>query len=89
MRSIGADMNHGFALRWSEGERRLLENASLDGEEMWTCTPGSVAEVPSDDELYDRKADPFQQNDVAAKNKGVTAELFDTFRDFMAELRTT
>ena len=28
--------------------------AALDGEDQWTCTPGSIAEVPARDELYSR-----------------------------------
>ncbi|MHB1134971.1 MAG: sulfatase [Chloroflexota bacterium] len=89
LRSIGGDVNQGMRTRFSEAEKRLRENASLDGEEMWTCTPGSLAEVPENDELYDRKTDPFQLTNVANRHKGVASDLFATFRDFMAELRTS
>ncbi|MHB1133081.1 MAG: hypothetical protein ACYC4L_11945 [Chloroflexota bacterium] len=56
---------------------------------MWTCTPNSTAEVPEIDELYDRLADPFQLNNLAAKNPGRASELYTRLREFMAELHTT
>ncbi len=59
-----------------------------EGEEMWTCTPSSVAEVPERDELYDRKADPCQLNNVAGKDPGRAAEFYAELRAFMAGLRT-
>ncbi|MHB1134442.1 MAG: sulfatase family protein, partial [Chloroflexota bacterium] len=73
----------------SEWQNRLKEAATLDGEEQWTCTPGSVSTVPERDMLFDRKADPFQLNNIAQKDPGRASELFAQLRDFMAELRTT
>jgi hypothetical protein len=66
----------------------MKEAATLDGEEQWTCTPGSVAQVPERDQLFDRKADPFQLNNIAAKDPNRAKQLFDQLREFMAELRT-
>lgn len=34
-------------------------------EEMWTCVQGAEVTVPEQDELYDRRADPFQLNNLA------------------------
>lgn len=68
---------------------KYLEAATLDGEDMWTCTPGSVAAMPDKDEFYDRKADPFQLNDIASKDPKKAKELYDTLREFMAEMSTT
>jgi hypothetical protein len=73
----------------SDLERRLKEAATLDGEDQWTCTPGSIAQVPERDQLFDRKADPFQLNNIAGKDPKRAKELFDQLREFMAELRTT
>ena len=73
----------------SAAEERLRRAATLDGEDQWTCTPGSVAEVPEKDELFDRKSDPFQLNNIANKDPKKAAELYETLREFMAELRTS
>ena len=72
----------------SDLQRRLKESATLDGEDQWTCTPGSVAAVPERDQLFDRKADPFQLNNIASKDPKTASKLFETLREFMAELRT-
>ena len=74
---------------WQKHLKEAAEVATLDGEEQWTCTPGSVAQVPERDQLFDRKADPFQLNNIASKDPKRAKELFDQLRDFMAELRTT
>jgi len=71
-----------------EWQGRLKEAATLDGEDQWTCTPGSVAAVPERDQLFDRKADPFQLNNIAGKDPKKASQLFETLREFMAELRT-
>jgi hypothetical protein len=72
----------------SAAEKRHREAATLDGEEQWTCTPGSVAEVPERDQLFDRKADPFQLNNIASKDPKRASKLYETLREFMADLRT-
>ncbi len=72
----------------SDEQRKLKQAAALDGEDQWTCTPGSVAEVPANDELYDRKKDIYQLNNVASQHPAVAKELFDKLREFMGELIT-
>ncbi len=62
------------------------ESASLDGEEQWTCTPASTAEVPESDELYDRKNDPFQLNNIIDKHPDVAKKLYDILREYITEL---
>lgn len=37
-------------------------------EEMWTCVQGAEVTVPEQDELYDRRADPFQLNNLAGEH---------------------
>ncbi len=66
-----------------------LKNATLDGEEQWTCTSGSSSEVPERDELYDRRKDPFQLKNIAGEKPEKAKELFDRLREFMGELRTS
>lgn len=63
--------------------------ATLDGEDQWTCTSAASSEVPERDELYDRRNDPFQLNNIAADNKKIAEELLDQLRMFMAELKAS
>jgi len=77
-----------WGLPVNELQKRLQESATLDGEDQWTCTPGSVASVPERDMLFDRQADPFQLNNIAAKDPERASELYARLREFMAELRT-
>ncbi len=72
----------------SDAAKDLKDSASLDGEDQWTCTPGSVSEVPAKDELYDRKKDNAQLYNVIDKNPEVAKKLWDDLRGFMGYLRT-
>ncbi|UCD58548.1 MAG: sulfatase-like hydrolase/transferase, partial [Candidatus Hydrogenedentota bacterium] len=56
---------------------------------IWTCTPGSVAETPKGNELYDRRKDPFQLVNLLEKHPEIAKELFQRMRDFMIELKTS
>ncbi len=58
---------------------------TLDGAAQWTCTPGAKVEVPAHDELYDRKKDPFQLNNIIGKHPDVAAKLLQTLKVFMAD----
>jgi arylsulfatase A-like enzyme len=74
---------------FDEMQKRVKELAStLDDEDQWTCTPGSLAELPKRDMLFDRQADRYQLNNIAAKDPKKAKELFERLREFMAELRT-
>ncbi len=70
----------------AEALRKYKEAASLDGEEQWTCTPGASAEVPAKDELYNRKTDPFQLNNVIDQHKDVAGKLYNQLNTFMQDL---
>ena len=72
----------------NEWQRRARETATLDGEDQWTCTPGSLVEVPANDLLFDRQADPFQLHNIIDKDPRRASELYAQLREFMAELRT-
>jgi arylsulfatase A-like enzyme len=63
--------------------------ATLDGEDPWTCTVASSSEVPERDELYDRRTDPFQLNNIASVHPEKARELLDELRSFMAELKAS
>ncbi len=62
--------------------------ATTDGADQWTCTPSATSTVPAKDELYDRKKDRFQLNNVADKNPEVAKKLWDELREFMGYLKT-
>ncbi len=59
------------------------KTATIDGQEMWTCTPGSAIIVPEEDELYDRKKDPFQLHNLIKQHPKVGEELYKKLREFM------
>ena len=61
----------------------------LQTDEMWTCTPHSKVSIPEKDELYDRKTDAFQQNNIISQNPDVAEELLKKLKLFIGELRTT
>jgi hypothetical protein len=58
-------------------------------EEIWTCTPGSTTEVPETDELYSRRDDPFQQNNLLKKNPDTGLKMLKKLREIMLELKTS
>ena len=60
---------------------------SLDGEAQWTCNPNTRTDVPEGDELYDRRNDPFQLNNIISEKPEVAAELLKTLRTFMTDMR--
>ena len=70
----------------SDVHARQQAAASLDGEEQWTCTPGSIAEVPEQDCLFDRKNDPFQLNNVIDQYPEIARKLLLQLNDFMDSL---
>lgn len=63
--------------------------AGLQTDEMWTCTPHTKVAVPEKDELYDRLADPFQQNNIINENQELASDLLKKLKLFIGELRTT
>ncbi len=66
--------------------RAAKDAATLDGADQWTCTPGSVVEVPAIDELYNRKKDPKQLHNVVKENPEVARELLQKVRTFISGL---
>jgi arylsulfatase A-like enzyme len=73
----------------NEVQKMHAEAATLDGEDQWTCTPGAVSEVPERDELYDRKTDQFQLNNIVGDNPEVAKKMLEQLKEIMAELATT
>ncbi len=55
--------------------------------EIWTCAPGTDAELPHQDELYDRRVDPFQTTNLFNEKPDLAAELRQELRDQMLKLR--
>ncbi len=71
----------------TDAAARHKDAATVDGEEQWTCTPGAKADVPEKDELYDRKKDPFQLNNIIDKHPDIAKKMYDQIREFMSELK--
>lgn len=73
----------------SEEAKKHAEVATLDDEDQWTCTPSAKVEVPERDELYDRRIDLFQLNNVIDKHPEKAEELLKTLKLYMGELRSS
>ena len=73
----------------NEALKRHKEGATTDGEAQWTCTPASTAEVPSEDELYDRRTDPFQLKNIIHEKPEVARNLLVMLQDHMEILRAS
>jgi arylsulfatase A-like enzyme len=56
---------------------------------VWTCTPGSVAETPEVNELYDRRRDPFQLKNLLDKEPEAAREVHEALMKFMLSLRAS
>lgn len=56
--------------------------------DIWTCTPGGETERPEQDELYDRRTDRFQQQNLIGDRPDEAAKLLKTLREFMLRLKT-
>ncbi len=66
------------------------EGLKITGEDnIWSCTPGAKAEIPQNDELYDRKKDPFQLNNIITENKETANNLWIQLRDYMLKLKVS
>jgi arylsulfatase A-like enzyme len=62
---------------------------SMQTDDMWTCTPASEAQLPEKDELYDRKKDQFQLNNIIDKKPKVAKKLLKQLKEYIGYLRTT
>lgn len=62
---------------------------SLQSDEMWTCTPGSEVIVPETDQLFDRKKDPFQLNNIIKDYPEIAKRLLQELKEYIGMLRTT
>jgi hypothetical protein len=60
-----------------------------DPPSVWTCTPGSVAEIPEVNELYDRRRDPFQLNNLLEREPEAASEVHAALMKFMLSLRAS
>ena len=69
-------------------EDSLGSNAHPQAQEMWSCSPSANVTCPDIDGFYDRRADPFQLNNIIKEQPEKAKELFDKLRLFMGELKT-
>jgi hypothetical protein len=60
----------------------------LQNDDMWTCTPHSEIAIPEKDEMYDRREDPYQLQNIIEKKPEEAKELLRKLRLFIGELRT-
>lgn len=67
----------------------ILAGELNDSEEMWSCTAGAKVIVPERDELYDRKKDPFQLNNLIGEKPEVAEELLQKLKLRIGELRSS
>ena len=58
-------------------------------EEMWTCVAGAEVTVPEKDELYCRKTDPAQLNNLIASKPDVAEAMLKKLKLYIGELRTS
>ncbi len=75
--------------------KQMIPDLYADGlalskeDKIWSCTPGAKAETPTGDELYHRKTDPFQLNNVINDEKKTANDLWMQLRDYMLELKAS
>lgn len=89
-REHGPDARLLFRYQFKEdalGEDRLGSNAHPQAQKMWSCSPSANVTCPDIDGFYDRRADPFQLNNIKERPEKAK-ELFDKLRLFMGELKT-
>ncbi len=71
----------------SAKKQDMEDTLALTGDDQWTCASvGASVDVPEGDELFDRKADPFQLHNIIDKHPDVARRLWGQLRDFMADL---
>ncbi len=58
-------------------------------EEMWTCTPGAEVILPEKDEMYDRRKDPRQLENIIEKEPAKAKELLQMLKLYIGELRSS
>ncbi|MFV0422056.1 sulfatase [Oleidesulfovibrio sp.] len=90
-REIDTDsMNKIFYDGSGKGGNAGKQSAQLEvKEEMWTCVPGAEVSLPQQDELYDRRTDPFQLDNIIAEQPEKAKELLQQLKLYIGELRTT
>ncbi|MBO4318108.1 MAG: sulfatase-like hydrolase/transferase, partial [Mailhella sp.] len=71
----------------SEELKKHRASVTIDGEAQWTCTPGAAYITPEGDELYNRKEDPFQLNNVIDEYPEMAKRLLDTLKDTIIALQ--
>lgn len=78
-----------------DASQRDYANVNTPGKEimkdeaMWSCTAGAKQEVPDTDELYDRRKDPFQLNNIIKEQPEKAEELIRKIKETIGELKTT
>ncbi len=83
-------MNKLFYDGSGKGGNAGKQSAQLEpGEEMWTCVVGAQITVPQSDELFDRRKDPFQLDNIIAHHPDKALEMLQQLKRYMNELRAS
>jgi hypothetical protein len=65
------------------------DTKGLQTDDMWTCTPHAKVEIPERDQLFNRREDPFQLNNIIEANPDIAEDLLKKLKLFIGELRTS
>ena len=79
-------------IHWIAGDvhdKIFFQGELADNEEIWSCTAGAKVIVPESDELYDRKADPFQLRNIIKEKPDVAEALLRKLKLRIGELRSS
>ncbi len=83
-----ATMNSLFYDGSGKGGNAGQQSAKLQmTEDMWTCVPGASMTVPANDELYCRKKDPFQLENIIQQKPDIAKEMLQQLKFHISELR--
>ena len=67
----------------------IIRGEMNNSEEMWSCTAGAKVIVPENDELFDRRKDPFQLNNLITKMPEKAEEMLQKLKLRIGELRSS
>ena len=81
------DIQEGEVSEGVRDTRTMFDKIKMQQENLWTCVPGAISEVPALDGLFDCRTDPFQLENLIQKHPEKARELFDKLREHMMELK--
>ncbi|MDR2788840.1 MAG: sulfatase-like hydrolase/transferase [Candidatus Accumulibacter sp.] len=79
-------------IHWLAGdvnEKSVLVGEIRNDEAMWTCTLGAKLIVPKNDQLFDRRKDPQQLNDIIDREPEAAERMLRKLKLRFSEIRST